>query len=637
MNSQLIEKYKQRATTIRQWVLRQHQQFRMREGWSRLPRRLLPAVAGLLLLAVVAPAAHAWNRGDRYDRLETHLRANVENFRLALLRTYLPKDGRRAVPLPTIQKVTRNRGTQDPLPECKLTSVIDDGEVDFSSVLEMLATGDGDEIDFIVELARLMQIDPTPRNFPSCAWWGYVDERFFNWIFPDATATYWFQPFIAPKARRNFPQWLIKGKFIEERYKSYALYDTHFNPFDWMVDDPNGNMLIFDSTVTDYQMKPSDGQNPFMTPDLAVSDYGSFQVLMKNRPTYEDSLLPETNVIPMQTNTQPGFGQYTREPGQLPLPIPCGRDDALFPCPLEGMFQIPSKRLEQGVVSNVNNAYVVTITEQLNPRITEPRIQGPFALVIRGRIPRTIGSANPPADIECQKGPRKSYDVCYCQRNPGACEPIPWTGKSNVFNPDEEVYSGPLDDQDTIDMRYWSVCTAVYARPYPTIGNILPRNRFRENTGCVPDSDIIQTDADGTPDPQGGWFTLVVSTERNKPDIFKDANGGVRNTTVGANWIQGVAGVKMLINLRNMFPNDDFQFAGNRAGADSAWQSAFNAMQEYYPVVSTTCTKDLIDTEGWGACVAPAIEVDTCGSLASCNRTDPRSPIGGPGTVTASQ
>ncbi len=646
MKSQLIDMDKKRATLACQWTFMRYQQFRPGCDRFRSLHRLLLVVAGLLLAAVIAaPAAHA-NRhhdhhrrhhNDPYDQLETYLRANADNFRLALLRTYLPKNGRRALPLPTIQQISQDGVTQAPLPECRLTSSIDLGAVDFSSLLQKLADGEGDEISFIVELARTLKIDPNPTNFPSCAWWGFVDERFFNWIFPDATATYWFQPFLAPPKEDNFPQWLIRGKFVEERYKSYALYDTHFNPFEWSVNGPNANTLIFDSTVTDYQMKPSDGLNPFITPDLPVSEYGSFQVLMKNQPVYEDSQLPDTNVIPMQTNTQQGQSQYTREAGGIPLPVPCGQEDSLFPCPLEGVFQIPSKRLEQGVVSNVNNAYVVTITDQLTPRLNEPLQKGPYALVIHGRMPRTIGSENPPADIECQKEPGQSFDVCYCQRNPGACEPIPWTGKGNVYDPNEQIYSGPRFRQDSIDMRYWSICTAVYARPYPTIGNILPANRFRENTGCVPDSDIVQTRADGTPDPQGGWFTMVITTEENKPDIFKEENGGVRNKTVGANWIEGVAGVKMLINLRNMFANDNFPFAGTRADADSAWQSTFNTMQEYYPVISSTCTVDLINTEGWGACVAPAISTDTCGSLATCNRSDTRSPIGVAGVASPSQ
>ncbi len=650
MKTQLFETYKQYAVIARQWVLEQHRQFRRVASRSQLPRCLLLAVTGLLLAVVIAvPPGYARDNHhrhmrhhhnqyyDQYDRLESYLRANAENFRLALLRTYLPKNGRRALPLPTIQQVMADGSVQAPLPMCRLTSSIADGNVDFTSLLQKLESGDGDEISLIVELARALRIDPDPANFPSCAWWGYVDERFMNWIFPDATATYWFQPFIAPPQEDNYPQWLIRGKFVEERYKSYALYDTHFNPFEWTVTGPTNNMLIFDSTVTDYQMKPSDGQNPFIMENLPVSDYGSFQVLMKNQPTYEDSLLPETNVIPMQTNTQQGQSQYTREGGSIPLPVPCGRDDSLFPCPVEGMFQIPSKRLEQGVVSNVNNAYVVTITDQLTPSLSEPLQHGPYALVIRGRMPRTIGSENPPADIDCQKSPGQSFDVCYCQRNPSACEPIPWTGKDNVYDPNETVYSGPRFRQDSIDMRYWSICTAVYARPYPTIGNILPAHRFRENTGCVPDSDIMQTRADGTPDPQGGWFTVVVTTEENKPDIFKEENGGVRNATVGANWIEGVAGVKMLVNLRNMFANDNFPFAGTRAGADSAWQSTFNTMEEYYPVVSATCTMDLINKEGWGACVAPAIVVDTCGSLATCNRSDTLSPIGVAGVVSPSQ
>jgi hypothetical protein len=644
MNPRRMESAGSRVDIACQAVFRRRRRLHMRSGWSRLPRRLFLAVAGLVLITVVAaPTAQAGNRHgrrvrhshDQYDRLESYLRANSENVRLALYRTYLPKNGRRALPLPTIERIFAD-GNMQLLPECRLTSAIDDGTVDFSSLLQRLADGDGDEITFIVELARALQIDPRAENFPFCAWWGFVDERFFNWIFPDATATYWFQPFIAPPQESNFPQWLIRGRFVEERYKSYALYDAHFNPFEWTVDGPTGNTIIFDSTVTDYQMKPSDGANPFIT-RATVDAYGYFQVLMKNRPTYEDSQLPDTNVIPMQTNTQPGQSSYTREGGKIPLPVPCGREDSASPCPLEGMFQIPSKRLEQGVVSNVNNAYVVAITDQLTPRLSDPLQQGPFALVIRGRIPRTTGSENPPADIECQKGPRQSFDVCYCQRNPRACEPIPWTGRSNAYDPAQEVYSGPRYRRESIDLRYWSICTAVNARPYPTIGNILPTERFRENTGCVPDSDIVQTRADGTPDPHGGWFTVVITTEGNKPDIFKEENGGVRNTKVGANWVQGVSGVKMVINLRNMFANDDFSYAGTRAEADSAWQSTYGTMQEYYPVISATCTVALINTEGWGACVAPALAADTCGSLGTCNRGDTRSPIGVPGIASPTQ
>ena len=657
MNRQLMRRFQQSANTGDQQPRRASNIYEGLKNVSRLIRRFFPAFAGLLLVAVIlTPNAYAGKQVDHrdqrnkqqhrqhkkphdgYDQLETYLRANAPNARLALYRTYLPKGGRRSVPLPTIQQVT-SAGTQAPLPECALTSLIDNGGVDFSSLLQILTDGTGDEIDFIVELARALHIDPTPQNFPSCAWWGFVDERFFDWIFPDATATYWFQPFLAPPQDQEYPQWLISGKFVEERYKSYALYDAHFNPFEWQVQDNSGNTLMFDSTVTDYQMKPSDGGNPFISANLPVDQYGIFKVLMKNSPTYDDAQLTDTNVIPMQTNTQPGQGQYTRTGSAIPLPVPCGRSDSPSPCPLEGMFQIPSKRLEQGVVSNVNNAYIVSVTNQLTPRLTEPLQQGPFALVIRGRMPRTTGSANPPSDMQCQKTPGQSYDVCYCQRNPSACEPIPWTGKANPYDPTQTVYSGPAEvaQQDTIDMRYWSICTAVYARPYPTIGNILPTERFRENTGCVPDSDIIQTDADGTPDPEGGWFTVVITTEANKPDIFKDENGGVRNKTVGANWIQGVAGVKMLVNLRNMFANDNFKFAGTRAEADSAWQSTYNTMQDYYPVISSRCSVNLINTEGWGACVAPIPKADTCGQLSTCVATDARSPIGVPGVASATQ
>jgi hypothetical protein len=97
-----------------QCMLVLYRQFRATSGRSKPAHLLVPVLARMRALTFpAAPAADARNRNDRhgpehgpsqYQRLESYLRANAENFRLALLRTYLPRNGRRALPLPTIQQ-----------------------------------------------------------------------------------------------------------------------------------------------------------------------------------------------------------------------------------------------------------------------------------------------------------------------------------------------------------------------------------------------------------------------------------------------------------------------------------------------------------------------------------------------------
>ncbi len=568
--------------------------------------------------------------------MEDYLRdLDPDDITLALYRTYLPFRGRRAVPLPSIEEFKRGRG-QGELDLCPITRVLDERFINFSRVYDLLISREGDGVDFLVEMARALRVPVTlePENdFPFCAWWGFVDERFFNWIFPDSVATYWFQPFIAPgRNNNNRDQWHLEGRFIRERYKSFALYDFAFNPFEWEA----GGAYV-NSTVTDFELIPVTGRSPWRE-KIPLLQYGTFKIIITSAPTRQDILSDDFNVIPFYSNVIESE-RFVRERAGIPLPLPCNRDDPdnTVTCPNEDMFQVPAAELEQGVVSNVNNAYVVSITKSLTVPLSEPRTQRPVALVIRGKVPLTPGSRQPPNNEACDTNILTSEDACYCQRNPDACQAVPWIRiPSQARNPGEPRYLGPRDREDRdLEMRYWSICTAVYNIPYPTIGNILPRNRLRENTGCVPDSDIIQTNKNGKPKPDGGWFTAVVSSEAAKPEVFKiDAAGGSRNTLVGANWIEGVEGVKILINLRNMYPSTNFDKSVGRVGADSSWVTAFNTMKKFYPVINAICPVERINKLGWGACIAPRID-DTCGRP-DCDRFE-ETAIGPAGIASPSQ
>lgn len=556
---------------------------------------------------------------DKYAAMEALLRddANDGRFRVALLRSYLPFGGRRSVPLPSIEKFIDGEG-QGELPLCAL--VRDQGDVDFSSVEQLLTERSGDEIDLIVELARVLQIPvDNGHPFPHCRWWGYVDERIFNWIFPDATATYWFMPFIAPDPDDTISEWQIIGDFVRERYKSFALYDQHFNPFEYQVP---GVEKYLNSTVTDFEMKPFKGSNPFRE-DVPLSEYGQFKVVMKSQPTQADVEATDMNVVPMHRTEGLGdSSQFQRASAGIPLPLPCNTDspDSDVTCPVPNLFQVPAPNLEQGVVSNINNAYIVSVTDSLTVPASDTRLLRPVALVMRGRIPLTSGSRNPPSEAPCTLDTDESEDACYCERNPDACLPVPWAREDNPLDPNgPPLYIGPkLVRDQVLQMRYWSICNSVYEIPYPTIGNILPQNRRRENTGCVPDSDIIQTDEVGNVDPHGGWFTVVVTAEDAKPNIFQPEAGGVRNARVGANWIQGVEGRKMLINLRNMYSSTGFENGVTRAEADSSWVTAFRKMGDFYPVIYAICPVERINQFGWGSCVAPQIQ-GTCGDIEGCS------------------
>ncbi len=205
----------------------------------------------------------------------------------------------------------------------------------------------------------------------------------------------------------------------------------------------------------------------------------------------------------------------------IPLPPPCGRAGAPA-CTLPGVFISPPAEDQSSVFSNPDNTYL--------PAIIRPN-QRDEVWVVRGKLPRT----------------------------PRGESPVAWP------NP-------------RYQLRYWSLCTAIYARPYPTI----------TNGGCLVDNDVVTDNK--------GFYTIVVSTARARPSTATTQNG--------VNWLRVRPGVANLLIVRNML-GAGFPYSTQNVTKDGSWQTAYLSMRQYYPSITVQCTTAHYLASGWQGCVAP--------------------------------
>lgn len=235
----------------------------------------------------------------------------------------------------------------------------------------------------------------------------------------------------------------------------------------------------------------------------------------------------ELNVLPFLESPEDSLGLE----GSFPLPAPCNTAESPYTCTLDGMFMAPLKQAQSSVFSNPDNTYLPALLN-LDP--------AERVFVVRGKLPST----------------------------PPGTTPTPWR-------------------DPPFDMRYWSMCNALYVRPYPTVAD----------GGCVADLDVVLD--------ENGCYTIAVSTEDARPSNATAQNGVV--------WLRGIRGVRNLLILRNMLPVD-FPFAAQNVTKDGSWQTAYTAMQEYYPTITAACTTSHFEANGWQGCVAPkGVGAQGCG------------------------
>lgn len=504
----------------------------------------LANLAIVVILAFVAQGAHA---GPRKAWLGDFEEALPESFRFVLLRSYLPTGGRGEVALPSITVVKNGQSTT--LPECpwRTTSLRDHRKAE-----RAIASEDYDVKDVVRTIARIIKLKATGEA-PYCAWWFVVDNQTFNIAFPDSNATYWATPFLAEPGT----ELVIEGEYGDMRYMSLAVYDENLNYYEYSPStggcQNSSGGPCFGSYISDYQINPIDGNvNPFQS--TAGTPLDRYRVTITASPqTTPGNVLP---ALSSQSGCLPG--QSCNDPdGDPPIgaennllnehiglfPAPCNFPDSPFTCALEAMFSSPPTAVQSSVVSNPDNAYIPTWIDARGQRVPLDFQEPDKVFVIRGKLPVT----------------------------PPGTSPVVWPN-------------------NTYDLRYWSICSAVYFVPYPTV---------ESDAACIADLNINRTNDAGQPDADGEYFTIIVSTRDARPDIDYEA--------VGANWLEATDLSRGILILRNMLPSDGFEQAAQNATRDGSWVSAYKVMGDYYPAITTACNKTHLEENGWGGCVAPKI------------------------------
>ena len=368
------------------------------------------------------------------------------------------------------------------------------------------------------------------KKFPFCSWWFTLRTDTVNVAYPDTNAVYWGTPFFDD----GETEIRLDGIYSDQRYMSLTTYTQNLNFFNYTTDDGE----VIQSTITDFEIEPiTAGTNPFQNEIEDKKDVNApYSVTIKSHP-----LSSESNVLPASPNDDDlGFG------GGDVFPFPCNVTADLS-CSTPAMFTSPPAGDQQGFFGNPANTYIAT-TVDLRPHVLSNQEPGTL-YVIRGKLPVTT--------------PGKKAE--------------PWS-----------------NDDPGVDMRYYSMCTGLYIRPYPTT--------FGGNA-CVADLNLVRSNSDGEQAEDGQWYTIVISTEAEKPtNITGDPLAD------GVNWLKGSEFSRTILLMRNMLPNPEFQFAAQEVKQSGSYLDAINTMKEFYPAITVKCTKAHYEKFGWGGCVAPAVQ-----------------------------
>lgn len=412
------------------------------------------------------------------------------------------------------------------------------------------------------------------KPFPVCSWWTETTATTMNVAFPDTAATYWTTPFLAQPGMSI----QVDGRYPQTRFMSFTVYDNAGGTFTLDNGVP--------SQIDDYEIDPDEGSlNPWqvsapsggeftvtLSPDASPDDTNTLPILPSdpqpsgNLPANLGYLVmrvylpqggPSAVEMPVltivssdgQESTLSACNKKTRPVAQKTktgikvmqalkrmasggLPTPCGTN-----CPPSLSFFRASAATTNAFFPNTANAYASMLFTPTDDSV----------VVIRMRVPSSPSSVG------------------------GGTSPVPW--------PD-----------DAYDLRYWSVCNNVYAKPYPVVANRNPRTGSTVY-GCVADNAAVTTTVDGVE-----YATIVISSPADKP----------RNATKfnGYNWLptsNAYPKAVEMVAVRNMLPSAGFSSAVQDVPQPATAAQAQDAMGTYYPETSS-CSVAAFEAGGAAAC-----------------------------------
>jgi len=364
----------------------------------------------------------------------------------------------------------------------------------------------------------------TPPAGLTCAWQYVTDEATLNVAYPDSGATYWSMQINLIAG----DQVILDGTYPDARYASLITYNLAGNVVD---------------SITDRDIAPDAGsENPFADP--AASSGGTYRVEARNGAPVSggDNLLSATPIgtIIYRVYVSDVAGDPT---GGVGLPSVSVRrmDGTVVPVPT--------------CATQVADNAVVDLVNAFGP-------------------PTNVAPANPPVFTRpAQTGglyanPDNAYVGAVAAYQPGTVVVV--RGQAPT-TPDTEAGVSPADPGQ--QLRYWSMCTNEYRKPYPV-------------TECVYDNQI--------PLDASGRYTIVTSTAGDRPSNATSADG-----VAWLDW--GSTAQNMVMIARNMLPASGF----NQSVFDVApGAPATSAMGPYAPV-TVRCPTTTFEAGGAAACGLP--------------------------------
>jgi hypothetical protein len=391
----------------------------------------------------------------------------------------------------------------------------------------------------------------------ACAWPVESTPAKANVAYPDSNATYWTTPFIAEDGMTI----TLNGTFPTARFFSFVVYNSAGQDF-----TTNG----IPSSLTDYQMVPGAGtQNPWVT---AGATPGTYSVTVMNGVTSSMSnaipLMPSTPSTPLVNGMPANTGFVT-----MRIYLPVNNNANAIPLPTM-------------TISTGNGAKVTTLKQcssaQKTPGAASKVIKKAIAKMLSKSLNGTAGTP-PTTSGTC------SNSLVFCKAG-GSTTPFPNSDSGYVaarYQPAAGYVTVVRATMPTsamadgngpgvwpaagIDLRYWSFCNYVYAKPYPvvTVGPIM---------GCTADQDMPLVN---------GTATVVISSLKDRPvsTLGKKAKVGWLPTSPSNTTAEEV------IAIRNMLAAPTFtQSVMNAQNSNQA--STASTMGSYYPqgVQCTTAT-----------------------------------------------
>ena len=443
--------------------------------------------------------------------------------------------------------------------------------------------------------------DGLADSFPFCAWWTETTATSLNVAFPDTSAAYWTTPF---QATPDLASVTVSGQYTDARYFSFNAYDNAGASY--TCGDANAP-----SALADYLIAPDPGsQNPFQTSappggqyTVTLARFGAGTPAQNTIPLYQypgcqpappQGALPSTLSFLILRVYLPhdGFANVAL-PG-LTLHFADGHSVALPQC----RRTAPSGQAAAGTSSITTTAtapveWAPDWAYALRQLLAAANLTG----VGGGILPPPCGSPGAPAcppELTFFRPPDSAagglfpnvdnkYISTLVQPKPEAVVVI--RAKAATFPPG--MQAAPWDPQAT-DLRYWSMCSNIYRRPYPVVVDNMAGQTI---LGCAPD---LATAQDGA-----GFYTYVVSHVRDRPsDAALAANGATwlpfSNTQIYA---------RHLMILRNLLGVDFPHSVQNcAAGTDSASIAACAASMGAYHPAAAECRAQTFETGGTAAC-----------------------------------